>query len=164
MRLVRALVAAGMALTAMPCFADAVVEFIDEANLPFNLSPSNFENSSSNFNNSIANFDNSSANFNNSKANFENSTANFENSRSGERRLLLEGQGRLTYAGYYVPNEDGVVNFFSTSGERMFYNPSGTRAVFDAKKGRFAGVFVKLNGQLTLVLTSQGERVLFLSE
>jgi hypothetical protein len=147
-----------------PSFAHAKVRPIEESALPFELSPYEFDNSPSNFDNSLSNFDNSSANFENTSSNLENSPSNFENSPSGDRRLLIEDDGKTTYAGYYVFNKDGVVNFFSPSGARMFYNPSESQAVFDAEEGEFCGAFVTVKGELTLVLTRRGQKLLLLSE
>ncbi len=150
--------AAGVAMADLP-----VVE-INESSLPYNLSPSNYNNSPSNYDNSISNYDNSSSNYDNSESNYSNSASNYDNSRNGKRRLIFKDGSSLKFAGYYVQASNGVTNFFSPSGKRMFYNPKKSRAVFGGKDGTFCGVLARVDGEFSLALTERGMRVMFLSQ
>ena len=128
------------------------------------MSPSNYDNSSSNYDNSISNYDNSASNYDNSESNYSNSASNYDNGRSGKRRLIFKDGGSLKFTGYYVQASNGVTNFFSPSGKRMFYNPNKGRAVFGGKDGSFCGVLARVDGEFSLALTERGMRVLFLSQ
>ena len=130
--------------------ADLPIATVDESALPYDFSPSNYDNSSSNYENSESNYDNSSS--------------NYDNGRSGERRLLYKEGSSLKFAGYYVRAGNGVTNFFSSKGKRMFYNPKKGRAVFNGKDGSFCGVLGSVNGQFSLALTEQGVKTLLLSQ
>ena len=130
--------------------ADLPIATVDESALPYDFSPSNYDNSSSNYENSESNYDNSSS--------------NYDNGRSGERRLLYKDGSSLKFAGYYVRAGNGVTNFFSSKGKRMFYNPKKGRAVFNGKDGSFCGVLGSVNGQFSLALTEQGVKTLLLSQ
>jgi len=155
---VAACVAAGSALADLPVFQ------IDESSLPYNLSPSNYDNSPSNYGNSISNYDNSPSNYDNSESNYSNSASNYENSRNGSRRLIFKDGGSLKFSGYYVSASNGVTNFFSPSGKRMFYNPKKGRGIFGGRDGTFCGVLARVDGEFSLALTERGMKVLFLSQ
>lgn len=136
--------------------ANMDVTIIDVSRLPYELSTKKFENSPSNFNNSSSNFNNSASNFNNSKSNFINSASNFANSPNGKQKLMLNGK----FVGYHVLNSSGLTNFFSASGERVFYNPDSSAGVF-TPNGKFVGVVALASGnQITLALSSEGVRTL----
>ena len=137
--------------------ADLPIAFINEASLPYNYSPSNYENSESNYVNSISNYDNSSSNYDNSESNYTNSGANYENGINGSKRLILNGR---TFIGYYVTAGNGTTNFFSTSGKRVFYLPKNGKAVFGGDSGEVCGVVATVNNQFSLALTEHGYRVL----
>jgi len=160
----RFLLAVALFLASGIAFADLPVASIDESSLPYGLSPSNYDNSPSNYDNSISNYDNSPSNYDNSESNYNNSASNFDNGRSGSKRLILKDGGTPKFAGYYVFASNGVTNFFSPSGKRMFYNPKKGRAVFGGRDGSFCGVLARVDGEYSLALTERGMKVLFLSQ
>lgn len=137
--------------------ADLEVVLINKSDLPYSLSPSNYSNSSSNYDNSISNYDNSKSNYANSKTNYDNSSSNFNNGKSGDKRLLLKKDGSYYYIGYYVWTDKGRINFFSASGDRIFYSPPKTDAIFDGEKGEFAGAMATLNDKNVLAVTEKGQ-------
>lgn len=160
----RFLIALVASLIAGSALADLPVAPIDESSLPYGLSPSNYDNSPSNYDNSITNYDNSPSNYDNSESNYNNSASNYDSGRSGNRPLMYEDGGSLKFAGYYVPASNGVTNFFSPSGKRMFYNPKKGRAVFGERDGSFCGVLARVDGKYSLALTERGMKILFLSQ
>lgn len=109
--------------------ADVMAIVIAENGLPYDLSPSNYDNSSSNYENSSSNYDNSISNYDNSPSNYDNSPSNYENTINGSRRIISENQDFL---GYYVFGSKGIINFYSTNGERVGYLPGGghTQSIF----------------------------------
>ena len=138
-------------------FADLKVIIARESDLPFELSPSKFSNSPSKFSNSISKFSNSPSKFSNLPSKFNNSPSKFDNGRSGNRRLLLEQGGSYFYIGYYVWGDEGLINFFSSKGKRLFYSPSETDALFGGEDGEFCGTLATLREQKVLVLTEKGQ-------
>lgn len=144
--------------------ADLPVVLIDESRLPYNLSPSNYDISPSNYDNSISNYDNSPSNYENSESNYNNSPSNYDNGRNGKRRLIYDEAGSLKFVGYYVIAENGITNFFSPSGKRMFYNPKKGPGVYGGRDGTFCGVLARVDGKFSLALTERGLRLLFLSQ
>jgi len=144
-------------------FADPEVVIVKESELPFELSPSKFSNSPSKFSNSVSKFSNSPSKFSNSPSKFDNSPSKFANGESGDRRLLLEQGGTYFYVGYYVWGDDGLINFFSPKGVRLFYSPSETDAVFGGENGEFCGTLATFKGAKVLVLTEKGQ-LAFMSE
>jgi len=142
---------------------DLPIVLISESELPFSLSPSNFDNSPSNFSNSISNFENSASNFQNSESNFQNSSSNYNNGPNGNKRLIQTGNGTKV-VGYYVVAESGVTNFFSPNGKRLFYNPKKGAGIFGGKDGSFCGVLIRGKNALSLELTEDGAKLLFLLE
>lgn len=137
--------------------ADLEIIIAKESDLPFQLSPSKFDNSPSKFDNSISKFSNSASKFSNSPSKFENSPSKFENSKSGNRRLLLNKSGKHYYVGYYVWGDDRVMNFFSSKGTRLFYSPSNTGAIFDGDSGEFCGTLANIKDKDVLVITDNGQ-------
>ena len=137
--------------------ADLKVIIAKESDLPFALSPSKFSNSASKFSNSVSKFSNSPSKFSNSPSKFDNSSSKFDNGKSGDRRLLLEQEVSYFYIGYYVWGDDGLINFFSSKGKRLFYSPSETDALFDGKNGKFCGTLATLKAEKVLVLTEKGQ-------
>lgn len=131
--------------------ADIKVTVISEADLTFELSPSNFQNSPANFENSASNVQNSSSNFQNSPANFENSPSNDKNNMSGRNNILDQNGNRI---GYYVFSRSGVLNFYNEKG-RVFYIPSGgnTQSVFQSEGSVWCGTISQSGGQPVLGLT-----------
>lgn len=140
--------------------ADVEVSFIDETKLPYEHSPRNYNNSPRNYDNSIRNYDNSSSNYDNSPKNYDNSSANYDNSRNGNHRIIYDRK----FFGYYTISSSGVINFYSPSGKRMFYNPKKSNAIFDAEQGEFSGVLGNVGGTMNLVLTKYGVKVLYLNQ
>lgn len=92
--------------------------------------------------------------------NYDNSPNNYDNSISGHNRLIYNS----SFVGYYVRTSNGVTNFYSPKGVRMFYNPPKTVAVFDGESGEFVGVIGNINNQLSLALTQYGNKVLGFSQ
>ena len=137
-------------------YGDLLIVTIKESELPFDLSPSNYDNSPSNYDNSVSNYDNS-------PTNYENSSSNYENGKNGDRRLLVEEGSSHFFVGYYVMNDNGVTNYFSVAGKRLFYTPAKASGVFHGGKGFFCGVLAKpkFKNELRLILTEQGQKVLF---
>lgn len=164
LRIRRLLLLVATSVAAGGALADLPVVQIDESSLPYNLSPSNYDNSPSSYDNSISNYDNSPSNYDNSESNYDNSASNYDNSRSGNKRLIFKDGGTLKFAGYYVAAGNGVANFFSPSGKRMFYNPKKGRAIFGGRDGMFCGVLARVDGEFSLALTERGMRVLFLAQ
>ena len=140
--------------------ADMIVSYANESELPYNLSSSNYPNSPSKYSNSASNYSNSSLNYLNSSARYENSFLNYKNGRNGDRRLLREESGTYHYIGYYVRNDDGLINFFSSKGDRLFYSPPGTGAIFHSEKGDYCGTLATLNDKSVLVISEKGQIVL----
>jgi hypothetical protein len=144
--------------------ADLQIIAVNEASLPYDFSPSNYDNSASNYDNSVSNYDNSPSNYDNSESNYDNSSSNYDNGKNGERRLLYKDGNSWKFAGYYVLASNGVTNFYSPKGKRMFYNPQKGRAVFGGKDGKFCGVIARVKGELALALTEHGMKILMLSQ
>ena len=152
-------------LTVSPTFAaDLPVAIINESSLSYEFSASNYDNSPTNYDNSISNYDNSISNYDNSESNYDNSSANYDNGRNGNRRLIYRDRTSLKFVGYFVRSSNGVTNFFSPSGKRMFYNPKKGRAVFNGKDGSFCGVLANVGEDFSLALTDQGVKTLLLSQ
>jgi hypothetical protein len=141
-------------------FADLKVIVAKESDLPFELSSSKFSNSPSKFSNSVSKFSNSPSKFSNSSSKFENSPSKFENGMGGNRRLLLEQDRTYFYVGYYVFGDDGLMNFYSPDGARVFYSPADTGAVFGGDSGTFCGTLAVLDQEQVLVLTENGQLAL----
>jgi hypothetical protein len=144
--------------------ADLMVSFINESSLPWNLSPNNYENSPDNYDNSVNNYENSDNNYNNSESNYGNSSSNYDNGANGGNRLLVKEGSKLHRVGYYVQSDDGVTNFFSASGKRVFYNPKSGVGVFQGKKGFFCGALARIESAYKLVLTEAGQKALFMAQ
>ena len=144
--------------------ADIVVTNIVESSLPYSLSPQNYELSPSNYANSVSNYENSPSNYNNSNSNYENSPSNYANSTNGKRSILIDERGKLVRNGYYVLNDDGVTNFYSPKGKRIFYSPKASVGVYHGEKGFFCGALAKFDGKLRLALTEKGQKILLLSD
>lgn len=138
-------------------FGDLLVQVTKEAELPFSISPQNPVNSPSNSNNSINNSLNSASNPINSSSNPENSPSKTENSMNGNRRLLFEKDGIHYFIGYFVLSENGLLNIFSPYGNRMFFMPSGSAALFGSENGEFCGALSTVNGKTVMILTEKGQ-------
>jgi hypothetical protein len=151
-------------LVAPLAHADLLVSFIDESSLPYDFSPSNYDNSSSNYDNSVSNYDNSPSNYDNSESNYDNSSSNYDNGANGDNRLLMKEGSKLYRVGYYVRADNGVTNFFSTSGKRIFYNPKKGLGVFHGKEGFFCGVLARVENEYQLVLTEVGQKTLLMAQ
>lgn len=164
MRLIPYIIPILLLMFAVPVHADLMVEFIAESSLPYEYSPNNIDNSSNNIDNSIGNIDNASGNIYNSEGNLDNSPFNLDNGASGNKRLLLRKDGQLYRVGYYVKAENGVINFFSTKGARLFYNTGKGPGIFHGKKGFFCGVLAIVEGELKMLLTEKGKQALMLTK
>ena len=151
-------------LVAPLAHADLMVSFIDESSLPYDFSPSKYDNSSSNYDNSVSNYDNSPSHYDNSESNYDNSSSNYDNGANGDNRLLMKEGSKLYRVGYYVRADNGVTNFFSTSGKRIFYNPKKGLGVFHGKEGFFCGVLARVENEYQLVLTEVGQKTLLMAQ
>ena len=152
-----------MGLALMPiAHADLIVSFIDDSRLPYEYSESNYANSPSNYSNSKSNYSNSESNYANSPSNYSNSPS--KNGQSSKNQLLVKDGSTLYRAGYYTYSDSGVINFFSTSGKRMFYNPQKGIGVFESSNGSFSGVLVPIKNQYHLLLTNTGKKILLMSQ
>jgi hypothetical protein len=144
--------------------ANLMVSFIDESKLPYDFSLGNYDNSSGNYDNSVGNYDNSPGNYDNTEGNYDNSSSNYDNGASGDNRLLMKEGSKLLRVGYYVRADNGVTNFFSTSGKRIFYNPKKGIGVFHGKEGFFCGVLARVENEYQLVLTEVGQKTLLMAQ
>lgn len=142
--------------------ADLMISFINESSLPYEYSKSNYSNSPSNYSNSISNYSNSISNYSNSPSNYNNSPS--KNGTNSENRLLVKDGSTLQRVGYYIYTDSGVINFFSTSGKRMFYNPQKGIGVFQGSSGGFTGVLVPIENEYQLFLNETGQKTLFMSQ
>lgn len=61
------------------------------------------------------------------------------------------------YIGYYVWGDGGLINFFSLNGDRFFYSPPKTDAIFDGENGEFAGSLAFIKDEKVLVVTEKGQ-------
>jgi hypothetical protein len=143
-----------------PVFADLKVQVAKESELPFSLSPQNPINSPSNSSNSINNSDNSASNPDNLSSKPENSPSTTENGMTGNRRLLFEKDGAYYFIGYFILNENRLINFFSPYGKRMFYAPSESDVLYGSENGEFCGALATVNGKTVLMLTEKGQLAL----
>lgn len=141
-------------------FADFEVILASESDLPYGLSPSKYSNSSSKYSNSISKYGNSGSKYSNSISKYDNAPSKYSNGKSGDQRLLLKKDGSYFYIGYYVWGDEGLINFFSSSGERVFYSPPETDAIFDGDKGEFAGSIATQNDTKVLAVTEKGQLAL----
>jgi hypothetical protein len=144
-------------------FADLEVILANESDLPYALSPSKYSNSSSNYSNSISKYNNSGEKYSNSNSKYDNSPSKYSNGNSGDQRLILNKDDSNFYIGYYTWGDDGLINFFSSSGDRVFYSPPETDAIFDGDKGEFAGSFATLKDTKVLAVTEKGQLALIKS-
>jgi hypothetical protein len=144
--------------------ADLLISFVKESSLPYELSPRNYDNSSSNYDNSITNYDNSPSNYDNSESNYNNSPSNYKNGLNGNNRLIVEKGDKSYRVGYYVRTDNGLLNFFSIGGERLFYNAGKSVGVFHGKEGFFCGVLAWVEEKYQLALTEKGKQVLMLAQ
>jgi hypothetical protein len=146
-------------LTALPvqAIADLKVILANESDLPYELSPLNYSNSPSNFINSVSNYRNSQSKYSNSPSKYDNSPAKYDNSKNGNRRLLINQGEAYFFIGYYVEGDEGLINIFSPKGERLFYSPSETDAIFCGEDGEFCGAIGVLREEKVLVLTEKGQ-------
>ncbi len=140
--------------------ADLEVILASESDLPYALSPSKYSNSSSKYSNSISKYSNSGSKYSNSSSKYDNSPSKHSNGKSGDQRLLLKKDGTYFYIGYYVWGDEGLINFFSSSGERVFYSPPETDAIFEGDKGEFAGSIATLKDTKVLAVTEKGQLAL----
>jgi hypothetical protein len=156
-KIIKFLACCCIALSSLSANADLEVISAKEAELPFALSPSKFSNSPSKFSNSISKFSNSASKFSNSPSKFDNSPSKHDNGKSGKNRLLIKKSGSYYYVGYYVWSDDGLMNFFSPKGTRLFYSPADTGAVFDGSDGKFSGTLASIKNEDVLVITESGQ-------
>lgn len=140
--------------------ADLEVILASESDLPYALSPSKYSNSSSKYSNSISKYSNSGSKYSNSSSKYDNSPSKHSNGKSGNQRLLLKKDVSYFYIGYYVWGDEGLINYFSSSGERVFYSPPETDAIFEGEKGDFAGSIATLKDTRVLAVTEKGQLAL----
>ena len=152
------------AIITFQAHADLVVANVKESALPYSLSPQNYDMSADNYKNSVSNYENSPINYNNSSNNYENSPSNAENTITGKRSILVEDGAKKIHSGYYVLNKDGITNFYSTKGVRLFYSPKDSVGLFHGEKGFFCGALGKIDGKTRLALTEKGQKTLLLAD
>ena len=140
--------------------ADLEVILAEEFDLPYALSPSKYANSPSKYSNSLSKYSNSKTKYSNSSAKYDNSPSKSSNSPSGSQRLLLKQGNSYFYIGYYVWGDEGLLNFFSPAGDRIFYSPPETDAIFDSEEGEFAGALARIRDESVLVVTEKGQLAL----
>ena len=111
-------------------FGDLRVIEINSSSLPYDLRPDYLYNQSSYY-------------YNQSSYSY--------NGRDGTRRLLTEND---TYIGYYVPRDDGHINYFFSNGKRFGYTPQGghTQSIFS--DGAWCGTIGEIDGERVLGLKS----------
>lgn len=149
-----------LSLISSTSFADLQVRVVNENSLPYEYSPMNYDNSPMNYDNSPMNYDNSEMNYDNSPSNYDNSSSNYENTaHGGHKRIILNSR----FYGYYVYSPKGIMNIFSARGERMFYSPPKTSAVFHSQSGEFVGAIARSNDTPILALTNLGYKLLITS-
>ena len=140
--------------------ADLEVILAEESDLPYALSPSKYSNSSSKYSNSISKYSNSGSKYSNSGSKYDNSPSKYSNSKSGDQRLLLKKAENYFYIGYYVWGDEGLINYFSSGGDRLFYSPPETDAIFDGEDGEFSGAFGSIKKKKVLIVTEKGQLAL----
>lgn len=141
----------------LPAQADLLVVAVEQGSLPASLSLHSLKNSPHSLDNSVHSLSNSVHSLDNSPHSLDNSRHSRDNGKSGSRRLLAKQDGDYNYVGYYVAADSGVTNFYSVEGERLFYSPSGTEAVFSSEEGDFSGGLASLDGETVLALVETGQ-------
>lgn len=143
--------------------ADLIIESLDRYSLPIQYSPSYVYNSSSYVYNSSSYVYNSPSYVYNSPSYVYNSPSYVYNGVSGDKRLLLNTNSGLSRVGYYVITDDGLINFFSVKGKRMFYSPKDTPAIFQDSTGKFSGVIAPVDNDYKLLLNNYGVETVYKS-
>lgn len=146
-----------LAFSSICANADILIVAVNETALPYSLSPKNYDNSPRNYSNSVRNYSNSPRNYKNSPRNYANSPRNNRNGQNGIQRLLANGKEGEYYAGYYVFRDDGLINFYAPDGNRLFYSPAHTGAIYHGENGEFCGTIASLDDQIVLALTEKGQ-------
>jgi len=141
--------------------ADLIVESFDRYSLPTQYSPSYLYNSPSYLYNSPSYLYNSPSYLYNSPSYLYNSPSYLYNGNTGDKRLLLNTNSGLSRVGYYVITDDGLINFFSVKGKRMFYSPKDTPAIFQDSTGKFSGVIAPVGNDYKLLLNNYGVEVVY---
>ena len=129
--------------------ADLIIESLDRYSLPIQYSPGYVYNSPDYVYNS--------------SGYVYNSPGYVYNGVSGNKRLLLNTSSGLSRVGYYVITDDGLINFFSVKGKRMFYSPKDTPAIFQDSTGKFSGVIAPADNEYKLLLNNNGVEVMYSS-
>ena len=129
--------------------ADLIIESLDRYSLPIQYSPGYVYNSP--------------GYVYNSSGYVYNSPGYVYNGVSGNKRLLLNTSSGLSRVGYYVITDDGLINFFSVKGKRMFYSPKDTPAIFQDSTGKFSGVIAPADNEYKLLLNNNGVEVMYSS-
>ena len=143
--------------------ADLIIESLDRYSLPIQYSPGYVYNSPGYVYNSPGYVYNSSGYVYNSPGYVYNSPGYVYNGVSGNKRLLLNTSSGLSRVGYYVITDDGLINFFSVKGKRMFYSPKDTPAIFQDSTGKFSGVIAPADNEYKLLLNNNGVEVMYSS-
>ncbi len=143
--------------------ADLSIESLEQYSLPMQYSPSYMYNSPSYMYNSPSYMYNSSSYMYNSSSYMYNSPSYMYNGNSGNKRLLLNTNSGLSRVGYYVITDDGLINFFSVKGKRMFYSPKDTPAIFQDSTGKFSGIIAPVSNEYKLLLNSHGVEIMYSS-
>ena len=128
------------------------VEMI-ESEIPRNICIESYELSPRNHDNSILNHNNSESNSDNRSAILDNAPMNFKN-YMGERKIY--GLDKFP-CGYYVTNSNGVTNFFSRRGKRLFYNPKKGDGLYQGQTGEFCGIIFMKGSEKYIAVTELGK-------
>ena len=131
-----------------------------EGILPSALSSSKYANSPSKYSNSPSKYSNSASKLANSSSRYANSPYNSANRRTGHRRLFIGMNATAGYIGYYALTDDGLMNFFSSKGARLFYSPYDTDALFENQSGKFCGTLAIVRDEGVVILTENGRAVM----
>ena len=134
-------------------YADYKVVIIQESSVPYSLSPNKYSNSPNKYSNSPNKYSNSENKYSNSPNKYSNSPNKYSNGPSGSNSLVTEDN---YYVGYYLQNNDGMINFFNSNGERLGYLPAGnhTASIFHSKQSKWCGTFGLINGERVIGLVS----------
>ena len=77
---------------------------------------------------------------------------------------MIEKGSSLYRIGYYTKNSSAITNFYSTSGERVFYNPKLGVGIYGGENGDFSGVLADIGDEYRLVLTESGRKNLLIPQ
>lgn len=140
-----ALVAALMPTLAI---ADAPLFIVEPSQMPFDLGPGAPGNQPSRQSNSPSAAGNSSGAPGNGSGIYSNAPENPANGPDGGRAIFADGEA----VGYYTSN-GGVINLFTSNGNRVAYRPAkGTKSLFSTS-GQWCGTVASTGGGVAFGMT-----------